>query len=317
MTTTGAARTGGLAGAVTIVAAVLAGCGNSSPPPGEASPQVQPGQSATVTYCHGVTAKVTEPDRVVGGAAAPAAVYLHGGAWVGGDNTSGGFIIDDIGRSLNAQGFVTMAANYRLGPQEQWPAQIVDAKCAVRYLRANAKALHIDPNEIGVWGHSAGGHLASLVGTAPPSAGWDTGDYPDESSRVEAVADLSGPSDLVALEEEGGPGVVKANFVSLLGPVPADQLPAALKAASPITYVSPGDPPFLIVHADDDGIVPLGQSVALADALEAAHVPATLVITHGGGHSLAEPGGQPGPKEIEHMVVDFFVKELKKQKAGS
>ncbi len=302
------------AGAALGLAVVLAGCGDSTPSD-EAAPAVQPGRSTTVTYCHEQTAKITEPDHP--GTAAPAAVYLHGGSWIQGDNTSGGFIIDDIGKSLNAQGFVTMAVNYRLGPEEPWPAQIVDAKCAVRYLRANAKALHVDPHEIGVWGHSAGGHLASLVGTAPPSAGWDTGDYPDESSHVEAVADLAGPSDLVALEDEGGPGLVKANFVSLLGHVPANELPAALKAASPITYVSPGDPPFLIVHADNDGIVPLGQSVALADALEAAQVPTTLVVVHGGGHGLDEPGGQPGPKEIENLVVDFFVKELTGEKDRS
>ena len=144
--------------------------------------------------------------------------------------------------------------------------------------------------------------MASLVGTAPPSTGWDAGDYPDESSSVEAVADLSGPSDLAALEGEGAPGQVKSNFVSLLGNVPESELPAALEAASPITYVSSDDPPFLIVHADNDAIVPVGQSVALADALEAAHVPTTLVIVHGGSHSLAEPGrptnaeGNRGPR---------------------
>ncbi len=132
------------------------------------------------------------------------------------------------------------------------------------------------------------------------------------------MADLAGPSDLVALEDEGGPGLVKANFVSLLGHVPANELPAALKAAGPITYVSPGDPPFLIVHADNDGIVPLGQSVALADVVEAAQVPTTLVVVHGGGHGLDEPDASlSSPKEIENLVVDFFVKELTGEKDRS
>jgi acetyl esterase/lipase len=297
-----AARCVGAVVAFALIAGALGACGNGEGLPG-------PGQSAAVTYCHGEQAEITEPEHP--GRAAPAAVYLHGGSWISGDYNSGGFIVDDIGKSLNAQGFVTMAANYRLGPSAPWPAQIQDAKCAVRYLRANAKALHVDSGHIGVWGHSAGGHLASLVGTVPPSAGWDTGDYPDESSAVQAVADLSGPSDLVALENEGAPGIVKANFESLLGHVPEAELPAALKAASPITYVSPDDPPFLIVHADNDAIVPLSQSVAFADALEAQHVPTTLVVVQGGGHSLEEPGGQPTPKEIEDLVVEFFVKELK------
>ena len=171
-------------------------------------------------------------------------IYIHGGSWIGGDKDTGGFIIHQIGPALNAKGFVVASVNYRLGPEEPWPAQIVDAKCAVRFLRANARALNIDPTEIGIWGHSAGGHLASLVGTAGPAAGWDTGAYLDESSRVEAVADLAGPSNLVTLGEEGVPGLVKSNFRSLLGPISKSDLPAALLAASPVTYVSPGDPPF-------------------------------------------------------------------------
>ena len=261
-----------------------------------------------VEYCNGQTARITEPPSIDG--KAPAAIYLHGGSWIGGDHDTGGFIIHEIGPALNAKGFVVASVNYRLGPEEPWPAQIVDAKCAVRFLRANARAFHIDPADIGIWGHSAGGHLASLVGTAGPSAGWDTGAYAKESSRVEAVADLAGPSNLVTLGEEGVPGLVKSNFTSLLGPISESDLPAALAAASPVTYVSRRDPPFLIIHADDDGIVPLAQSQELASALEAASVPVTFVVVHGGGHSLDVPGGDPDPKQIEELVVNFFSKEL-------
>ncbi len=261
-----------------------------------------------VEYCNGETARITEPSSSDG--KAPAVIYLHGGSWIGGDHDTGGFIIHAIGPALNARGFVVASVNYRLGPKEPWPAQIVDAKCAVRFLRAHARAFHIDPAEIGIWGHSAGGHLASLVGTAGPSAGWDTGAYTDESSRVEAVADLAGPANLVTLGEEGVPGLVKSNFTSLLGPISESDLPAALAAASPVTYVSRGDPPFLIVHADDDGFVPLAQSQELASALEAASVPVTLVVVHGGGHSLDVPGGHPDPTQIEELVVNFFTKEL-------
>ena len=294
---------------VVTLGCVLAGCGGSSPSPGGSTPEVSPGQAATVTYCHGQTATVTEPKRA-SSQRSPAVVYLHGGSWVGGDSTTGGFIIDAIGPALNAKGFVTVAVNYRLGPTNQWPAQIVDAKCAVRYLRANAQTLRIASGHIGVWGHSAGGHLASLVGTAPPSAGWDTGEYPGESSRVEAVAALAGVSDLVALGEEGFPGLVKTNFRSLLRAVPEQDLPAALAQASPITYVAPDDPPFLIVHADNDGIVPLSQSTELAAALGRVGVPVTFVTVRGGGHSLADPGGEPDAKEIEALVVHFFVTQL-------
>ena len=263
----------------------------------------------TITYCNGQTAEITDPAKQ--GPAAPAVVYLHGGSWVSGDNNSGGFIIDEIGPALNAEGFVTASINYRLGPENPWPAQIEDAKCAVRYLRANATSLHIDPKRIGVWGHSAGGHLASLVATAPSSAGWDGGAYPNQSSAVEAVADLAGPANLTTLGEEGVPGAVKANFKSLLGPIPPEELPHALLAASPVTYVSPDDPPFLIVHSNNDEIVPFAQSEELAATLKKADVPTDFLVVHGGGHSLAETGGQPDPKEIETEVVQFFLRELR------
>ncbi len=287
----------------------LSGCSASSAPTkSEATLQIAPGHTAIVPYCNGETAKITEPRRA--GAPAPAAIYLHGGSWVGGDFDTGGFLIDRIGPALNARGFVTVAVDYRLGPRERWPAQIVDAKCAVRFLRANAEALRVDPNEIGVWGHSAGGHLAALVGTAPPSAGWDTGADALESSRVEAVVDLAGPSDLTSLGGAGYPGAVQRNFISLLGPASPTQIAAELSKASPITYVSRGDPPFLVVHADDDPIVPFAQSVGLVRALRGAGVPTTLVTVHGGGHSLASAGGLPDPSAIVAIVVRFFTDEL-------
>lgn len=312
--------TGGARGRrVAMVAAVIvagagtcAGCGGSSLSANESTSTtaaaLPAGKSEMVTYCNGQTAQITEPEKQLRNS--PAAIYLHGGSWIGGDHTTGGFIIHEIGPALNAKGFVTASVNYRLGPQEPWPAQIEDAKCAVRYLRANARSLNIDTKKIGVWGHSAGGHLASMVGTAGTSAGWDTGQYSEESSSVEAVADLAGPSNLNTLGDEGAPGSVKTNFTSLLGPIPADQLPAALAAASPVTYVSADDPPFLIVHADNDGIVPIAQSHELDRALVAAGVPTTFVVVHGGGHSLEEAEGQPDAKEIEELVVNFFVTHL-------
>jgi acetyl esterase/lipase len=261
-----------------------------------------------VPYCNGQTVEITQPGRH--SEPAPAAIYLHGGSWIGGDQNTGGWIIHQVGDALNKAGFLVASVNYRLGPKNKWPDQIEDAKCAVRYLRANAKALDIDPEKIGIWGHSAGGHLASLVATAGPDAGWDVGPYLNEPSTVEAVADLAGPSNLLTLGDEGGPGLVKDNFKSLLGPVPAHQLPAELQAASPVTYVSKGDPPFLIIHGDMDPIVPLAQSEELAVALESAGVPDSFVVVKGGGHALDEPGAQPDQEQIEAMIVDFFVQQV-------
>jgi acetyl esterase/lipase len=287
---------------------VVTACGSSPSSTDETTPQIAPGASALVPYCYGQTVEITQPQRHT--LPAPAVIYLHGGSWIGGDHETGGFIIHQIGDALNQKGFLVASVNYRLGPDERWPAQIVDAKCAVRYLRANAKALDIDPNEIGIWGHSAGAHLASLVGTAGPDAGWDIGPYLSQPSTVEAVADFAGPSNLVTLGEEGVPGLVKDNFVSLLGPVPPEQVPAELKAASPVTYVSKEEPPFLILHGDQDPIVPLAQSQELTSAMESVGAPVSFVVVKGGGHALDEPGAQPDTEQIEALIVDFFVREV-------
>jgi acetyl esterase/lipase len=287
------------------------GCASTPEPSAgsQAPPPLTAGQTINVTFCSDQTARITAPADLA--KPAPVAVYIHGGSWISGDQDTGGFIISEIGPALNTAGFVVANVEYRLGPDAHWPAQIEDVKCAVRYLRAYAKELHIDPQHIGTWGHSAGGHLAALLGTAAPSAGWDTGAYLKYPSSVEAVADLSGPANLVTMSTEGPSGAVQANFVTLLGPVPPEQLPAELKAASPVTYISTDDPPFLIIHGELDEIVHPSQSQELAGALKATGVPVTLVMVKGGGHALDEPGAQPSPEEITKMVVDFFVANLR------
>jgi acetyl esterase/lipase len=278
--------------------------GSATPATTEVAP-LAPGESRTVTYCFDQTLHITAPPHHHG--PAPAVLYLHGGSWIGGDHTSGGFIIDQIGPELSSYGYVVASVNYRLGPDNPWPSQIVDVACAVRYLRAHAAAFDIDPSQIGVWGHSAGAHLASLLGATGASGGFEDGPYLDQPSSVEAVADLAGPSNLVTLEGEGGPDYVRTNFESLLGPLPPEELHQELVAASPVTYVSPDDPPFLVVHATNDTIVPFAQSEELVAKLQASHVPVTFIAVHGGGgHSLEEPNGDPDPHEITNSVVTFF-----------
>ena len=186
----------------------LAGCSSvgSSPPRQATMRTLSAGEQTTVTYCNHEQARITEPPDPT--TPAPAAVYIHGGSWVSGDFNTGGFLINQIGPELASKGFVVVSLDYRLGPKVHWPAQIEDVKCAIRYLRANATPLHIDPHEIGAWGQSAGGHLVSLLGTAGPSAGWDVGAYTNESSKVEAVVDMAGPSDLESLGNQGESPVV-------------------------------------------------------------------------------------------------------------
>jgi len=290
------------------LASCASGGGGTSPAAAAAVPSLGPGQSAVVTYCNGQRARITEPERLDG--PAPAAIYVHGGSWVSGNYDTGGFLIDEIGPALERAGFVVASVDYRLGPAAPWPDQIIDVKCAVRYLRANAKALHVDPGAIAAWGQSAGGHLVSLLATAGPQAGWDTGAYPGVSSAIDAVVDMAGPSDLLTLGNAGDSGVVQDSFISLLGNVAPSRLGLALQDASPVTYVAPGDPPFLIFQADNDEIVYPRQSQDLTWDLAAAGVPVTLVVVHGGGHELDQPGGSPDPAQITSMVVAFLVKTL-------
>jgi acetyl esterase/lipase len=215
-----------------------------------------------------------------------------------------------IGPELSDQGFVVVSLNYRLGPKAHWPDQIIDVKCAIRYLRANAHAFDIDPNEVGAWGQSAGGHLVALLGTAGPSAGWDVGEYTDQSSKVQAVVDMAGPSDLLTMGNQGDSFGVAETFVSLLGRVPHKQLGADLRAASPVTYITPGDPPFLLMHSTDDEIVYPQQSQEMSWDLGANNVPHEFVMVSGGGHEFDNSGERPGEQGIAKAVVQFFVRTL-------
>ena len=272
------------------------------------APTLTAGQHATVTYCNHQEARITEPTTLHG--PAPAAVYVHGGSWISGNYDTGGFLISTIGPELASKGFVVVSLDYRLGPKARWPDQIVDVKCAIRYLRANAGPLNIDPNEIGAWGQSAGGHLVALLGTAGPEAGWDVGPYLDESSKVEAVVDMAGPTDLTTMGNQGDSFAVTETFVDLLGPVPHKQLGADLRKASPVTYVAQGDPPFLILHSTDDEIIYPQQSQELSWDLGANGVPHQLLIVEGGGHEFDNPGEQPTEAGITEAIAEFFARAL-------
>ena len=308
----------GRACSIVIVMAVLAGgvmsAGAATTPTFSAvGGQLSAGRQVIIRYCNNQEARITEPAVLHG--RAPAAVYVHGGSWVSGDYDTGGFIINRIGPALAARGFVVVSLNYRLGPHDHWPAQIVDVKCAIRYLRANARRFHIDPKAIGAWGQSAGGHLVALLGTAGPSAGWDRGAYRNESSGVQAVVDMAGPSDLLTMGDQGDAVLVAESFISLLGDVPNEQLGADLKKASPTTYVHRGGPPFLILDSNNDEIVYPEQSQELAWYLGVDGVPRQLLTVYDGGHEFDTVGEVPSESQVVEAVVDFFVRTVMEHKA--
>lgn len=230
----------------------------------------------------------------------PAAVYVHGGGWSKGDKADGAGALEIP--ALQSAGFLAAAVNYRLAPEHPFPAMIEDVKCAVRYLRAHADEYNLDPDRIGAWGGSAGGHLVNLLGTTDESAGFDVGEYLDQSSRVQAVVDMFGPSDLT-VPFEGGYESASRVF---------DGFDAAL--ASPVTYVTPDDPPFLLLHGDSDKLVPIEQSEILLAALQAAGVPAELVTVKNAGHSFKPTGSgpiSPSRRQITQRVVEFFTRNLR------
>jgi len=244
------------------------------------------------------------PEKVSG--PLPVIVWIHSGGWSRGRKERCPAV------TLVQDGYAVASIDYRLTTTAPFPAQIEDCKAAVRWLRANASTYHLDPDHIGVWGHSAGGHLAALLGTSGGVRELEgTGDNMSYSSRVQAVCVVSGPGDLLQLYRAAtGPSgtemnpKVKPALEALIG-VPVEENKTKAMAASPITYVSKDDPPFLIIHGEIDSTVPVSQAESFAAALKAAGVETTLEIAPGRGHGAGGPKFQP-------MIKAFFDKYLKK-----
>ena len=244
------------------------------------------------------------------GKTVPAVMFVHGGAWSVGDKS--GMTFPQLLPLLLKRGYLVASINYRLAPKYKFPAQIEDAKCAVRFLRAHAGEFNLDPNRIGVEGESAGGHLVALLGLTDAGAGFDgNGGWSNESSRVEAVADLFGPADLTNFGIKSNENY-RATAENVFG-AKRDGDPA-LKRASPVTYVSKGAPPFLLLHGDRDNVVPLGQSLELDEKLKAAGDSSTLIVVTNYGHGGTPIGMKTSPpaSELPKIIADFFDRTLKK-----
>ena len=236
--------------------------------------------------------------------AMPVVVWIHGGAWRAGNKDSG---IGNLVRFAR-RGYFCASIEYRLSQEAIFPAQIEDCKCAIRFLRAKAKEYNLDPNRIGVWGSSAGGHLVALLGTSGDVKELEgKGGWQEFSSRVNAVCDFFGPTDFTKMADF--PSRMNHNAPDspeslLIGGAVQEHKDKAAKA-NPITYITKDDPPFLIMHGDQDPLVPLNQSELLHEALKKAGVEVTFHVVKGGGHGFGGP-------EIQKMVDEFFDKHLKK-----
>jgi acetyl esterase/lipase len=242
----------------------------------------------------------------------PAIVVIHGGGWIEGDKSSfstpehrpPGNIID-----FARLGFVAATINYRLADEAPFPAALDDCKCAVRWLRAHAAEYRIDPQRIGAWGNSAGGHLALLLGMVDEKAGAEVdGPFPEQSSRVQAVVSDSGPVDL-AYQHDRGP--LRSVVERFLGGPPEGSKAAEYRLASPISHVSPQSPPLMLIYGEADGQVPVETADRFVESLDKAGVRDVSYLRLGNvdhcPHSLIRVAW------LTPAVNDFFLRTLRHQ----
>lgn len=294
-----------------VLLALMTACGGEGREPSSTPAAATPTPPASarnvargVTYCtRNDTALLMDvylPKQQSDGA--PAVLFLHAGAWELGNKTTIGGPVDFD--ELLARGYVVASIDYRLAGTSKFPAQINDAKCAVRYLRAEAERYGIDPARIGAWGASSGGHLAALLGVLPGGEFEGGGGYEDQSSQVQAVVDMFGPSDLTVPDYVSNADQLSRRVFGADGPDAKE----ILRRASPVTYVSEDDPPFLIIHGEEDRVVPIWQSEVLVLHLLEQHVSVTFIVVKHAKHGLAPAGGDPEPSitEIQRRVAGFF-----------
>lgn len=230
----------------------------------------------------------------------PAILLIHGGYWTMGDKG----MYAALCKGAAGQGFVAAAIGYRLAngdPRNRWPAQLVDAQLAVRWVRSHAAEFGIDPAHICAWGDSAGGHLAVFLAALDHTVpGDDASQLSAVSSKVACAVDNFGPVDLSA-------DTYWPPDQQLFGNQDRAQIKDQERQASPIFLIGPGTAPIMIAHGKDDKAVNIDQSMQLADKLKGAHVPMRLVVLNG-GHEFA---GMSMPQ-----IVGVFEQELEFVKAA-
>ena len=210
----------------------------------------------------------------------PVVLLVHGGGWTGWNKESETDMVPVFAPVFApvATNFCWFTIDYRLAPTNRWPACYEDVQTAIRWVKKHAAEFKGDPERIALLGYSAGGHLVTLAGTR---AGADT--------RVQAVAAFAPPTDLVADNERRGG--LSASMKALFGYDQTnltDEVRAVLKENSPLTYVQPGLPPFLIFQGSADKTVPAGQSLAFQEKLKVAGVECDLIMIPGGQHKIAD-----------------------------
>lgn len=236
----------------------------------------------------------------------PAIVFIHGGGWISGNKEKG---LEKL-LPFVEKGYIGVSIQYRLSTEEIFPAQLQDCKCAIRFLRANAEKFNIESEKIGVWGVSAGGNLASLLGVTSDNYYNDSGGWENFSARVNAVCDWFGRTnfliDIKKSDEKKGP----YSYISkLLGGPIEDKIELA-KKVSPYYYECKDCPPFLIMHGENDSIVPYSQSEIFYKKLKKNKVDVTLIKIKNAGHGS---GFDKKCFEIVQYFFDYYLKNKKRE----
>jgi acetyl esterase/lipase len=230
----------------------------------------------------------------------PAILCIHGGGFRAG--TREGY--DELCVKLAGHGYVAATVTYRLAPEFQYPAAVLDCKAAVRWLRANAAKQGIDPNRIGVTGGSAGGHLAQFLGVTQGVKMFDVGEHLDQSSDVACVVNLYGPSDFT---KSYGKSVDAAEVLPLFFGGGLDTKLKEHIQGSPLYWVTPNAAPTLIIHGTEDKYVNHEQAVWMAEKMKAAQVDVELLTLEGAGHGFSGANAE----KADAAMLAFFDRRLK------
>ncbi len=212
-------------------------------------------------------------------------VWVHGGAWRSGSKS------DMPLGTLLPDGYAVASIDYRLSPVARFPAQVHDIKAAIRFLRARQSDYGIDARQVVIAGSSAGGHLAALVGVTNghKELEGNVGEHLDQSSSVQAILDLFGPTNFGTILTQSTPHGLNVRVPALqllLGGQPTD-VPDLARLASPVAHVDDEDPPLLLIHGDQDPQVPINQSHELHGHYKQVQRPVQFEVVHGAAHGGA------------------------------
>lgn len=233
----------------------------------------------------------------------PGIVWICGGAWLEMSTCAHLAYLTELARC----GFVVASVQYRTSNEAKFPAQLMDVKAAIRYLRAHADRYHLDPERMGVMGESAGGHLTAMAALTGKEKAFDQGAYQEYSSEVQAACPWYVPTDVTKMPVDIPKDMQAAPESLLIGMNASLHVEEALKAC-PVSYVTKNAPPFLILHGMNDHTVPFQQGEILHDALEEQGNDVTLLAIEEADHA----DRQFFQRQLWTIIEDFFTEKLKK-----